>query len=278
MASSPPPRRPLLELAPAYDAVLLDAYGVLKDAQGALPGAAAALAGLDAARVPWCVVTNDASRLPATLEATFAGIGLSVPADRIVTSGDVLDGWYAAHGLAGARTLVIGTADSRRHVERAGGVVVPIADDAEAEVVCVADDAGFDVLPTMNAALSAIVRAAEAGRPPRLVLPNPDLIYPRAAGFGFTAGAFAAMLELGLERRLGPGLRFEPLGKPAPAIFHLAAARLGARRPLMVGDQLETDVAGALAAGYDVAMVETGIARWPGRDPALRPTWLTSLV
>src|SRR5699024_12399644 len=53
----------------------------------------------------------------------------------------------------------------------------------------------------------------------------------------------------------------EPIivGKPAPHMMEFAAGRLGARRPLMVGDRLDTDIEGGRAAGFDTALVLTGI-------------------
>src|SRR5699024_12793470 len=45
----------------------------------------------------------------------------------------------------------------------------------------------------------------------------------------------------------------EPIivGKPAPHMMEFAAGRLGAHRPLMVGDRLDTDIEGGRAAGLD---------------------------
>src|SRR5699024_5496146 len=53
----------------------------------------------------------------------------------------------------------------------------------------------------------------------------------------------------------------EPIivGKPAPHMMEFAAGRLGAHRPLMVGDRLDTDIEGGRAAGFDTALVLTGI-------------------
>src|SRR5690606_14325587 len=130
-----------------YDGVLLDAYGVLNDAGGALPGAAGLIDDLDRRSMPYLVVTNDASRLPETLARRFHGLGLGIPADRILTSGLLLDGWFAGRDLQGAATVVLGTPESAAYVERAGGVVVPNASDAELDVLCVSDDSGFDFLP-----------------------------------------------------------------------------------------------------------------------------------
>ena len=262
------------DLVEAYDGFLLDAYGVLKDSAGALPGAVELLAALRAARKPFAVVTNDASRLPSTVSRGLAAIGLDVPATDIVTSGALLAPHFAACGLVGARCVVLGTADSRAYVEDAGGVVAPLDGRADIDAVIVCDDAGYDFLPGLEAALSAAVKALDAGRSVSLVLPNPDLVYPKGGGqLGVTAGSAALVIETALQRRYpGRGLMFAALGKPRPAMFEEARRRLGVARPLMVGDQLETDIAGALAAGIDAVLVD-GVSRWTDAA-AIQPTWL----
>jgi len=265
------------ELVERYEGFLFDAYGVLVDAQGPTPGAAAALAAVRAAGKPLAVVTNDASRLPATAAARFAGIGLAIAEAEVVSSGDLLAPHAARHGLVGARALVLGTADARAYGRAAGLEVVEIGDDAAIDVLVICDDAGFDFLPGMNAAVTACVRALDAGRPLALVVANPDLVFPRGAGaLGFTAGTMAAMIDAVLARRFAAPPRFVALGKPAPAIFAAAQARIGVIGPaLMVGDQLETDIAGARAVGLDAALV-AGVSVWrPGVAPPERaPHWL----
>lgn len=270
----------IAELLEAHAGVLLDAFGVLVDGSGALPGARALLAELARRDTPYAIVSNDASRSRETFARQFAAFGMTVPAERFVTSGSLLPDYFRERGLAGARTCVLGPEDSRDFVRAGGGVPVALADGMELDAVAVCDDAGFPFLEGMEQALSAIVRAVEAGRRIALVVPNPDLIYPKAPGeLGFTAGAMARLLELGLERRLPhAGLAFDRLGKPAPHLFTAAARRLGLAvdRLVMIGDQLETDIAGAAAAGMTSALV-TGVSRW---EPASRiaPGYLLATI
>jgi ribonucleotide monophosphatase NagD (HAD superfamily) len=54
------------------------------------------------------------------------------------------------------------------------------------------------------------------------------------------------------------GARAATVGKPEPPVFLTALDRLGPGRALMVGDRLDADVDGALAAGIDAAVVLTG--------------------
>ncbi|MGE5181745.1 MAG: HAD-IIA family hydrolase [Acidobacteriota bacterium] len=253
------------ELLSRYDGVLLDVYGVLLDAQGPLPGAAELLAELQRTGRPYAIVTNDASRSADTYARRFARFGLSVPSERFVTSGSLVPGYFAEHRLAGARTCVLGTPDSIDYVRAGGGVAVPLGPGMDIDALVVSDDEGFEFLVGIESALSAVVRAVEAGRRPALVLPNPDLVYPKGGGeLGFTAGAMALLIEVALARRFPDArLAFARLGKPEPYLFVEAARRLGLARErlVMVGDQLETDIAGATAAGVDAALL-AGVSRW----------------
>lgn len=265
-----------------YAGILLDVYGVLLDGSGALPGARELLDELERRRMPYAIVTNDASRSIDTYVRRFARFGLTVAGDRIVTSGSLLPGYLAAQQLVGARVCVLGTDDSATFVRDGGGILVPLEQGLDLDVLAVCDDAGFEFLPSIEWAYSALVRAIDAGRRPRLVLPNPDLVYPKTAGeYGFTAGSIALVIEAALARRYPHDrFTFDHLGKPEPHLFLRAAKLLGIEpaRLVMIGDQLETDVAGSRAAGCDAALL-AGVSRWradhPSDDPnALAPTWL----
>jgi len=257
--------------------MLLDAYGVLVDASGALPEAAALIATLNQRDVPYAIVTNDASRSVATYVTKLAGLGLPVPGDRIITSGSLLPAYFRDHGLRGARTCVLGTADSAAFVIEGGGEPVEVRRGMEIDAVAICDDSGTPFLAGIEIAFSAIARAIDDGRRPALVVPNPDLVYPKGAGeYGYTAGAMALLVEAALERRFpGAGLVFDRLGKPAPHLFAAGVARLGleAQRCVMVGDQLETDIAGARAAQLSAAL-HAGVSRWKPGSATIEPTYL----
>ena len=253
------------DLLARYDGVLLDVFGVLLDASGPLPGARELVAELDRRALPYAIVTNDASRSAATYVARCAGYGMTIAADRFVTSGSLLPGYIRDHGLAGARTLVLGTADSFAYVREGGAIAVAPDANIDIDAIAVCDDDGYEFLSGVEHALSALVRAVEAGRAPALILPNPDLVYPKGGGeLGFTAGAVALLLEAALARRFpGHALAFVHLGKPEPQLFVEAARGLAIApaRLVMIGDQLETDIAGAHAAGMATALL-SGITSW----------------
>jgi HAD superfamily hydrolase (TIGR01450 family) len=275
------PETTLEQTIDRYDALLLDAYGVLVHASGSLPRAAEAIHLLNRRRTTYFVVTNDASKLPETAAARYRSFGLPLTADRLITSGGLLASYFADHQLAGARCAVLGPRDSVRYVELAGGAIVPAADDFD--VLIVADEAGFPLLETADAALTSVIRAVDAERAIRLLLPNPDFFYPQGGGgTGFAAGSVAAMFEAALAARYPhrDDLRFVRLGKPHPAMFAEARRRAGGGRMVMIGDQLGTDVAGARRFGIDAVLLTASLnaAALAAVEPALRPTsWMRSL-
>lgn len=265
-------------LVERYPAFLVDAYGVLVDAGGALPGARALIERLEAAGRTWLVVTNDASRSPSACAARYRHLGIPIPEDRVLTSGSLVAPHLRARGLEGRRALVLGPPDSHAYVRQAGVEPVgPECAEGDLEALVIGDEAGFDALPGLDAALSLAYARRERGERLELVLPNPDLVFPKGPGtFGFAAGSLAGMIERALELRYpdAPENRFVRLGKPHAAIFEAALARLGSREAVMIGDQPATDVAGALGVGIDAALLTSGVGRLaPG---AARPTWLLS--
>ena len=260
--------------------MLFDAYGVLSYSVGALPGAVELIDRLNRMGKPYYVLTNDASALPETRAARYQKVGLNVDAERIITSGSLLTGFFAEHGLSGARCAVLGTEDSAEYVRLAGGEVAPAADGFD--VVVVGDQAGFPFVRGVNNVLSELFRMIDAGEAPILVLPNPDLVYPSDDGFGMASGSVALIIEAALRQRYPErdGLEFERLGKPNVAIFEAALGLTGTMDMVMLGDGLETDIRGANAFGIDSALVAGGVTPVDGLDGAVDvPTyWVRGLT
>jgi HAD superfamily hydrolase (TIGR01450 family) len=244
-----------------YDALLFDAYGVLVHLTGAMPGAPELIDLLNRSHKPYCLITNDASKLPETAAQRYRGFGLDVDAEQIVTSGQLLHRYFVEEGLKGARCAVLGTADSVRYVELAGGAIVPA--HAAFDVLVVGDQTGYPLLDTVDAALTSLFACIDAGKAMRLILPNPDLIYLRSEqSFGLAAGSVALLFEAALRRRYADrgDLVFTRLGKPGPLLYEEGMRRCGARNVVMLGDQIETDIRGANRCGLASALVATGVS------------------
>jgi len=277
---SGPPRITAPELLERYEVLLLDAYGVLITHDEPLPGAAELIARLNRERRSYFVLTNDASRSEDASARRYREMGLAIPARDIITSGSVIADYFRTEGLAGARCAILGTEDSVRYVTAAGGEPVPAETGEDFEVLVVCDERGYPLRECLDAVLSVLYRRADRGLPTRLVLANPDLVYPAAPGrIGLTAGSVALLLGELLRVRY-PGRQdvgFIPLGKPHPPMFREALRRAGCGpdAAVMIGDQLATDILGANRAGIASALVLSGLTRPEHMDGAEgRPTWI----
>ena len=248
------------ELIARYPVILFDSFGVLASSNAVLPGAVELIANLNATGKTYFVLTNDASALPESRSENYAKLALNIKPEQIITSGSLLSRYFADEHLQGLRCVILGPEDSVRYVQIAGGEVVPIGADFDAVVI--GDQSGFPFLETMDQVMTDLFRKTDKGENVRLILPNPDLIYPDGDGFGFASASIAMLLESALKLRYPErdDLHFIRLGKPHEAIFAEALRRSGTRDMVMIGDQLETDIKGANDFGLDSVLVGTGIA------------------
>ncbi len=88
----------------------------------------------------------------------------------------------------------------------------------------------------------------------RLIASNADAAYPAPEGLWPGAGAILAAVVT------TTGATPEVVGKPASPMFESARRRLGVDGPLVIGDRLDTDVAGAEAVGWDSLLVLSGVS------------------
>ncbi len=256
------------QLAERYDTLLFDSYGVLVDEAYGLTGARELIDWLESTGKSYYIVTNDASRSIPSRAGKFIEQGVPVPEHRIINSGCLIPRFFRNNNLVGAPTVVFGSPDAYEHVAEGGADILPHAQLEDADVFVLADDAGYDWRTSMNDLVTTLNRKILAGESFKLLLPNPDIIYPSGErAYSFAAAALVDMLESALVRLFGddPAYRFTRLGKPFAPIFDEAVRRSsesGAGASfVMIGDQLETDIAGANAYGIPSAIVTTGINR-----------------
>ena len=250
-------------LIDAYDGVLFDLDGVVYLGPVAVPGAPSAVAGLRERDVPVGFVTNNAARTPAVVAAHLTELGIPAGAEDVVTSAQA-GAQVLRHDLpAGTRVLAIGGVGVRQALADAGLTAVDTADD---EPVAVLQGYGVDLTwQDLIEATVAIHRGA------RWVATNDDPTRPTDRGLVPGNGAAVAAV------RVAVAVDPEVAGKPYRPLLDETVARLGAGRPLFVGDRLDTDIAGAVNAGLDGMLVLTG-SHGPAdlltAAPGSRPTHL----
>lgn len=260
------------QLAERYETLLFDSYGVLVDESAGLPDARELIAWLESTGKNYMIVTNDASRSIESRAAKFVEQGVPVPAERIVNSGCLIPQFIKQNGFEGAPTAVFGSRDAIGYVRQGDAEILSFDRIAEARLFVLADDAGFDWRPSVNRLISVLNQKRLDSEPFTLLLPNPDLVYPSGVReYSFAAAALAEMIESALTRLFGeaPDHRFIRLGKPYAPIFDEALSRVGSKSRdsvVMIGDQFETDIAGAVSYGISSAIVTTGINRLKTAD------------
>ncbi|MHA7132697.1 HAD-IIA family hydrolase [Oerskovia turbata] len=250
-------------LAERYDLALVDLDGVAYRGHEPIPNAATGLGGARAAGMRLVFVTNNASREPQSVASQLTELDIPTSADEVMTAAQAAAALLRTRLEPGARVLVVGGAGLFTAVHDAGFVIVESADE---EPVAVAQ--GF--APELGwAQLAEAAYAVQRGA--WHVASNLDLSLPTARGFAPGNGSLVRAVQA------ATGVEPSSAGKPSPTMYRLAIERAGAANPLVVGDRLDTDLAGARSGGYPGLHVLTGVNG--GRDavlaePGLRPHFI----
>ncbi|QDW63151.1 HAD-IIA family hydrolase [Oerskovia sp. KBS0722] len=250
-------------LAERYDLALVDLDGVAYRGHEPIPNAATGLGGARAAGMRLVFVTNNASREPQSVASQLTELDIPTSPEEVMTAAQAAAALLRTRLEPGARVLVVGGAGLFTAVHDAGFVIVESADE---EPVAVAQ--GF--APELGwAQLAEAAYAVQRGA--WHVASNLDLSLPTARGFGPGNGSLVRAVQA------ATGVEPSSAGKPSPTMYRLAIERAGASSPLVVGDRLDTDLAGARSGGYPGLHVLTGVNG--GRDavlaePGLRPHYI----
>ena len=246
------------------DLVLADLDGVVYRGAGVVRYAVDALNGAQDSGIRVGYVTNNASRTDASVAEHLRALGLRTAPEDIVTSPQAAVRLLAEHVPAGSRVLVTGGEGLSHEVAKAGFLPVTSSDERPAAVI-----QGF----APHLGWKDLAEAAFALADPDVVwvATNMDWTIPVERGIAPGNGTLVSAVHTAVGRL--------PLvaGKPERAIFDAAVARFGARKALMVGDRLDTDILGANRAGIASALVLTGIDRAKqllAAKPDERPTYI----
>lgn len=251
------------------DAVLADLDGVVYAGPGALPYAVESLnAAASTARLGY--ITNNASRTDASVAEHLTSLGLDVAPADVITSPQAAMRLLAGIVPPPATLLIIGGAGLVDEAEKAGYTVTRSAEDApDAVVQGFAPEVAWTDLA--EAAFALKVPEEEGGIP--WIATNTDWTIPRERGVAPGNGTLVSAVHTAIGRLATVA------GKPETPIFDEATARFGAKKPLFIGDRLDTDILGAVRSGIDSALVLTGIDRPKhvlAAPEGSRPTYILS--
>lgn len=246
-----------------YDTALLDLDGVVYAGGRAIAHAVGSLNEARAGRMHLAFVTNNASRTPQAVADHLTGLGIDAAPGDVITSAQAVARLAAERFPPGSRVLVVGGEGLRAAVREQGLEAAGSADDDPVAVL-----QGYD--PDIGwRDLAEVTYAVSRGVP--WFASNTDLTIPTARGTAPGNGALVAAV------RAATGAEPEVAGKPLPPMHRETILRTGARRPLVVGDRLDTDIEGAHAGGVDSLLVLTGVtgpAALLAARPAQRPTYM----
>lgn len=239
-----------MSLADGYDGIVCDLDGVVYRGSAPIPYAVAALN--EAATTHGVVyATNNASRTPGTVAKQLRALGLSLGDAAVVTSSQA--GARRLLELVGpaAEVLAVGGPGVAAALEEVGLRAVGTSASSGVTVAAVLQGYGADV---GWRDLAEAAYAVQAGA--RWVATNDDATLPTERGSAPGNGMLVAAVRAATE------VDAEVVGKPHTPLYELSAAVLGTSpgRTLAIGDRLDTDIAGAAAAGMDSLLVLTGVS------------------
>ena len=235
----------MTDLLDRHDVLLADLDGTLYQGADAVPGAVEAVRGAATRGVRTAYVTNNASRRPSDVAKHLADLGFPAVEADVVTSSQAAATMLAQQLQPGAPVLVVGTDALAAEVTGVGLTVTTDASVAVAVVQGHSPDTGWRVLAEATVAL----RAGAVW-----VACNLDPTLPTERGPLPGNGSMVAAL------RMASGRDPQVAGKPARALVDASLRRTEARRPLMIGDRLDTDIEGGRVAGMPTLLVLTGVS------------------
>lgn len=234
-------------LAERQDAVLIDLDGVMYRGGEAVPGSAAVVDKVRALGTPLLFLTNNSSRTPEAVAAKLEGMGVPASPAEILTSAVATAVMLENEGVNGQTAFVVGEEGIKAALAEVG-VSIRQGEPQSVDLVVVGIDRSADYAKLRTASL-LVERGA------RLIATNGDGSYPAPDGLWPGAGALLAAIVA------TTGASPEVVGKPSRPLFEAAQRITGARAPLVVGDRLDTDIAGAAAVGWDSLLVWSGAAK-----------------
>jgi glycerol 3-phosphatase-2 len=230
-------------LAQEHDCLLLDLDGTVFRGQEPTTGAVDTLAAVTSRTL---YVTNNASRSSDEVAQHLRAMGFAAVADDVVTSAQSAAHLLADRLPAGAAVLIVGTESLAAEIESVG--LKPVRQWSDDPVAVVQGHSPETAWPDLAEAALAIRGNAF------WVAANVDRTLPSERGLLPGNGSMVAALQAATDR--------EPTvaGKPQPTLLTDALSRGDFRNPLVVGDRLDTDIAGANAAGLPGLLVLSGVS------------------
>jgi 4-nitrophenyl phosphatase len=236
-------------IPPQIKSLILDMDGVLWKADAPIGDLSAIFDRFRQRGLKVAFATNNGTRTPGQYVERLAGFGVIVEPWQVVTSALVVAHLLHQRFPEGGAVFAIGEAGVMTALQDKGFETLPVEEAGKAQAVVIGIDRQINFIKMAEATL--LVRR---GIP--FYATNPDKTFPTPRGEIPGAGAWSSVIVT------ASGIEPVVAGKPSPYLLDLARERLGTLKEetLVVGDRLETDIAGGQAAGCPVALVLSGVS------------------
>jgi 4-nitrophenyl phosphatase len=193
-------------------------------------------------------LTNNSTRTVQSYRQKIISFGADIQDDQIITSAEASSAFLAKKFPTGGPVFVVGEDGLLDALDKRSFKPIADREDNKPLAVVVGLDRGFTYQKLENAAKWVI-----QGVP--LIGTNPDKTIPTPQGTAPGAGAIISAIET------ASGTQAVIIGKPERHLYiqALERARCQPQEALMVGDRLETDIAGAQQNMIRTGLVLTGI-------------------
>ncbi|UFS61603.1 TIGR01458 family HAD-type hydrolase [Sulfurimonas sp. HSL-3221] len=217
--------------------ILCDIGGVLYEGDTPYPGAVEAIARLKAV-YPVRFVTNTTQKRGADVVAKLQRMGFRIEASEVITALDVTKAYLIEHH---SRATFLLTDSAQAFFDD-----LP---DAPCRCVVIGDAQENFTYARLNAAFRTLMEGGEL-----LAAAKNRYFKDHSGRLSMDAGGFVAALEYASDKTA------TVIGKPSADFYRLACAQMGLapEAAVMIGDDIESDVGGAQAAGLRGILVETG--------------------
>lgn len=219
------------------DALLLDLSGVLYDGGSIIPGARQAVQRVQASDLQVRFITNTSQQTRANLLRHLQALDFVVDQSQLFTAVDAARQWLQQRQLRPFCLVHENILSEFADLDQREPNAVLLADAAE----------GFDY-SNLNRAFQLCI----AGAP--LLGVGYNRYFKSAGQLLMDVGPFIKAVEF------AAGVEAVIVGKPSADFFHqvMASTNANPARTLMVGDDVDADVAGAMHAGMRACLVRTG--------------------
>jgi phospholysine phosphohistidine inorganic pyrophosphate phosphatase len=240
--------------------VLLDLDGVLYVGDEPIEGAHQAFSELRELSADLRLMTNTTSLSRRAVREQLLEMGFEVSLEEVLTPAAMAERYCHERKFASVTVLVSeGLREDLAALEST-------APGAHADAVVLGDLGDGFTPEVLNGVFRAMMDGAE------LVALQHNRYWRRADGLALDVGAYVAALEYATGREA------VTVGKPARAFFMAAMADMGLERGVMIGDDVEADVGGAMTAGLPGVLVRTGKYRQEALNARVTPTAIVDSI